>query len=84
MKNQFGDDLYTKYGFLDAFNLTFEKDGWFNRDYIGIDQGPILIQLENLESELIWNTMKKNKYVVQGLKKAGFTGGWLDQIAQDN
>ncbi len=83
MKNQFGDDLYTKYGFLDAFNLTFEKDGWFNRDYIGIDQGPILIQLENLESELIWNTMKKNKYVVQGLKKAGFTGGWLDEITQD-
>lgn len=84
MKTRFGDKLYTEYGFLDAFNLTFEEGGWFNQDYIGIDQGPIIIQLENLESELIWDIMKKNKYVIQGLKKAGFKGGWLENIAQDN
>ena len=81
MKQQFGDDLYTEYGFRDAFNLTYQDGGWFNNDYIGIDQGPILIQLENLESELIWSTLKKNKYIQAGLIKAGFTGGWLDQIS---
>ncbi len=78
MKEKFGDKLYTKYGFLDAFNLTFEEGGWFNKDYIGIDQGPILIQLENLESGLIWETLRKNPYIQAGLEKAGFTGGWLD------
>ena len=84
MKNRFGDKLYTEYGFLDAFNLTYQPDGWFNKDFIGIDQGPILIQLENLESELIWNILKKNKYVINGLQKAGFTGGWLDEINEEN
>lgn len=79
MKIQFGDKLYQEYGFVDAFNLTFQEGGWFNPDYIGIDQGPILIQLENLQTGLIWNTLKKNKYIQSGLKKAGFTGGWLGE-----
>jgi hypothetical protein len=80
MKQKYGDQLYTKYGFLDAFNLTYSEEGWFNPDYIGIDQGPILIQLENLESGLIWETLKKNPYIIKGLQKAGFEGGWLDEI----
>lgn len=82
MKTRFGNNLYQEYGFLDAFNLTYKEDGWFNEDYIGIDQGPILIQLENLESELIWNTLKKNPYVKSGLLKAGFEGGWLHETNQ--
>ncbi|TVQ01384.1 MAG: Tat pathway signal protein [Balneolaceae bacterium] len=77
MKEKFGDQLYTEYGFLDSFNLTYKEGGWFNPDYIGIDQGPILIQLENLETGLIWDILKKNEYIRDGLKKAGFTGGWL-------
>ena len=80
MKTQFGEKLYTEYGFLDAFNLTFEEGGWFNKDYIGIDQGPILIQIENLQTGLIWETLKKNKYIQSGLIKAGFTGGWMEEI----
>ncbi|TNE73347.1 Tat pathway signal protein [bacterium] len=77
MKNRFGDKVYREYGFIDAFNLTYQENGWFNDDYIGIDQGPIIIQLENYQTGLIWNILKKNKYIVSGLKKAGFTGGWL-------
>jgi hypothetical protein len=85
MKNNFGISLYHKYGFKDAFNLTFQVEdnpnpGWFDKDYIGIDQGPILIQLENYQTGLIWEVMKKNKYIVNGLKKAGFHGGWLEQL----
>jgi len=34
--------------------------------------------IENYRSDLIWKTMRKNPYIVSGLKKAGFTGGWLD------
>ena len=83
MYNRYGDKIYGKYGFIDAFNLSMEYNdgskGWFDKDYLGIDQGPIVIQIENHRSGLIWNTMKKNPYIVAGLKKAGFTGGWLDQ-----
>jgi len=84
MKKQFGDSLYHNYGFKDAFNLTFrdekkDKPGWFDTDYIGIDQGPILLQMENYQTGLVWNIMKKNKYIVAGLKKAGFAGGWLEE-----
>lgn len=80
MKVRFNDKLYQEYGFLDAFNLTYKEEGWFNKDYIGIDQGPILIQLENLESELIWKTLRKNPYIQKGLVRAGFEGGWLDEV----
>jgi hypothetical protein len=84
MKNKFDDSLFGKYGFKDAFNLSFQHEkksnpGWLDRDYIGIDQGPILIQMENWQTELIWDTMKKNKYIIAGLKKAGFHGGWLEK-----
>lgn len=84
MYEKYGDKIYQKYGFIDAFNLSIvNKDGttgWYDKDYLGIDQGPILIQIENNRSGLIWNVMKKNKYIIEGLKKAGFTGGWLDKV----
>lgn len=79
------DDLIGEYGFKDAFNITYAEfddtleKGWFDKDYLGIDQGPILIQIENHRSEFVWNLMKKNPYIVAGLKKAGFTGGWLEE-----
>jgi len=88
---RYGDHLYSDYGFLDAFNPSFTFDvkpdtgkivpgvGWFGTDYIGIDQGPILIMAENYRSKMIWSVMKKNRYIRKGLERAGFTGGWLDQ-----
>ncbi|MBA3648401.1 MAG: Tat pathway signal protein [Chitinophagales bacterium] len=83
MYRKYGDKIYDRYGFKDAFNLSFlSKDGiqgWVDVDYLGIDEGPIVIQLENYRCGLIWDLMKKNKYIVTGLKKAGFTGGWLEQ-----
>lgn len=77
------DNLVDSFGFKDAYNLTYTSEehpnGWFDHDQLGIDQGPILIQIENYRTELIWNIMKKNPYIITGLKKAGFEGGWLDQ-----
>jgi hypothetical protein len=90
MAKTYGEHLYSKYGFLDAFNPTFTLDvpvqhgrvvpeqGWFDTDYLGIDQGPILAMIENQRTGLVWRTMRKNPQVVRGLKRAGFTGGWLD------
>ena len=78
------DVLVGEYGFKDAFNLNYtdgrgNEDGWFAEDYIGIDQGPILIQIENHQTKFVWDLMKKNEYIRNGLLKAGFTGGWLDE-----
>jgi hypothetical protein len=83
MWTKYNKNLIGKYGFKDAFNTTYKDidnpNGWFDVDYLGIDQGPILLQMQNYENELIWNIMKKNPYIVNGLKKAGFKGGWLDK-----
>jgi hypothetical protein len=80
--NTYKDNLIGEFGFKDAFNRTYsfhpkQPDGWFDKDYLGIDQGPILLQMENYQSGLIWNIMKKNPYIKKGLTKAGFKGGWL-------
>jgi hypothetical protein len=89
MSTRYGENLYSKYGFLDAFNPTLRTteelkhgrvdpaQGWFDVDYLGIDQGPILAMIENYRTGLVWNTMKKNPHIVRGLKRAGFKGGWL-------
>jgi len=88
MREKYGDNLFATYGFVDDFNPTLVSGtskygrivpgvGWFDTDYLGIDQGPIIAMIENYRSDLIWKTMRKNPYIVAGLKKAGFTGGWL-------
>jgi hypothetical protein len=89
MKRRYGANLYSKYGFLDAFNPTLRTSrpgmagrvdpaqGWFDVDYLGIDQGPIVAMIENYRSGLVWKVMRKNPHIVRGLRRAGFTGGWL-------
>jgi hypothetical protein len=81
MWNTHYTSLIGPYGFKDAFNLTYTTKetplGWFDIDYLGIDQGPILLMIENHHTEILWNVMKKNPYILAGLKKAGFEGGWL-------
>lgn len=83
--------IWGQYGFLDAFNPTFQFTGmrlghgavvpgvgWFDSDYLGIDQGPILLMAENYRSDLVWRYLRRSPYIVAGLRRAGFTGGWLD------
>jgi len=82
--------VYTRYGFVDAFNPSFvfgdrplrtgriDADvGWIDTVYIGIDQGPILAMIENFRSEFVWRVMRANPYIRRGLTRSGFTGGWL-------
>lgn len=91
MRDAYGESLYTRYGFKDAFNPSFDfadydrragtvvpGKGWIAADNLGIDQGPILAMLENHRSGLVWNTMRKNPYIRRGLERIGFSGGWLD------
>ncbi len=63
------DDLWGNYGFKDAFNLSEE---WFASSYLAIDQGPIVVMIENYRSALIWNVFMKNDDVLQGLETLGF------------
>ena len=89
MRKTYGDPLFSQYGFLDAFNPTFTAAGsqetgsvdptlgWFDVDYLGIDQGPILAMVENYRTGFVWRVMRGNAHIVRGLKQAGFTGGWL-------
>jgi len=78
MKDAHGSKLYANYGFRDAYNI---QHNWFDSDYIGIDQGPILLMVENFRSELVWRTMRRDPIIQRGLQRAGFTGGWLDSLA---
>jgi hypothetical protein len=88
---RYGSHVYSTYGFLGAFNPSFEYDvplqygrripgvGWVAGDYLGIDQGIMLAMIENHRSGLIWRVMRTNPYIRLGLQRAGFTGGWLDE-----
>lgn len=73
-------EIWSRDGFKDAFNPTADPkkpSGWVDTDSLGIDQGPIVLMTENYRSGMVWDTMKKDPYLVKGLKQAGFTGGWL-------
>lgn len=91
MRRTFGEPLFGRYGFVDAFNPTLHAAGpvlhhgrivpgvgWFDTDYLGIDQGPIVGMLENYRSGFVWRLMRKSPYITIGLCRAGFTGGWLE------
>lgn len=62
--------LWGPYGFRDAFNPT---KNWFGTDYIGIDQGPIVLMIENYLTQRVWETFMKSPYIQTGLQRAGFT-----------
>ena len=81
-----------RYGFWDAFNPSFTAldvklthgriepgRGWVDTDMLGIDQGPLLAMMGNHRGELVWQAMRRNAHLARGLKRAGFTGGWLDR-----
>jgi hypothetical protein len=90
MRHTYGDDLFGQYGFVDAFNPTLRTPGpplhhgrivgglsWFDTDYLGIDQGPIVAMTENWRTGFVWRLMRQNSSIVRGLCRANFSGGWL-------
>ena len=65
-----GDKLWGKYGFYDSFAL---KQNWFANSYIAIDEGPIVVMMENYRTGLLWNCFMQDSDVQAGLTKLGFT-----------
>jgi len=67
---ELGEDLWGEYGFYDSFNMT-EK--WWADSYLAIDQGPIVVMIENYRTGLLWDLFMEVEEVQNGLKKLGFT-----------
>ncbi|WP_236970791.1 glucoamylase family protein [Membranihabitans marinus] len=61
-----GDRIWGEYGFYDAFNPDME---WYADSYLAIDQGPIVVMIENYRSQLLWNLFMSNVEIQKGLEK---------------
>ena len=51
--------------------------GWISHNHFALDQGPVILMIENYASGLIWRLMRSCPYVGEGLRRAGFSGNWL-------
>lgn len=69
-----GDKLWGQYGFKDAFSL---HNPWFADSYLAIDEGPIIVMIENYRSGLLWNLFTSCPEVKAGMKNLGFTAPYL-------
>lgn len=70
-----GDKLWKNYGFVDAFSL---KSLWYADSFLAIDQGPIIVMIENYRSGLIWNLLTSCPEIKNGMKNVlGFTAPYL-------
>jgi hypothetical protein len=75
-----------KYGYKCSLNPSFTGpkgagSTWISTGHYAIDQGPVVLMIENYLSGLIWRLIRRCPYVATGLRRAGFRGGWLDTIA---
>jgi hypothetical protein len=68
MRTRFGDRIYGRYGFADAFHPT---DGWVNPDVIGIDLGITLLSAENLRTGRVWEWFMRNAEIPAAMTRAG-------------
>ena len=66
---ELGDKVFGEYGFYDAFS---ETEDWFPQKYLAIDQGPIVVMIENHRSGLLWDLFMSCPEIKEGLKKLGF------------
>jgi hypothetical protein len=70
------------YGFKATFNPTFpdasgSEFGWVSPYHYGLNQGPIVLMIENYRTGLVWKLLRRCPYVMIGLRRAGFSGEWL-------
>lgn len=76
-------EMTSKYGFKCSFNPTFSTTAskeWISKGYYGLDQGPIVLMIENYRSGFLWQLMRRCPYIIDGLRRAGFARGWLSAI----
>jgi hypothetical protein len=71
-----GSNIWGEYGFADAFS---DQHNWVAKSYLAIDQGPIVVMIENYRSGLLWKLFMSNPDVQKGLTKLGFSSPALKQ-----
>jgi hypothetical protein len=70
-----GDKIFKEYGFVDAFSL---QQLWYANSFLAIDQGPIIVMIENYRSGLLWNLFSSCPEVKNGMKNVlGFSAPYL-------
>lgn len=73
---------HCRYGLAASFNPTFPAPAgvpvWMSPWNYALNQGPLVLMVENYRSGLIWILMRRCPYLVAGLDRAGFSGGWLE------
>ena len=71
------------YAVQETFNATFpvrgSEHGWVSPDVCGLEQGPMMVMIENHRSGLVWQLLRESAPIARGLRAAGFVGGWLDR-----
>lgn len=72
--NDLGDKIWSEYGFVDAFN---ESKNWYAQSHLAIDQGPIIVMMENYRSGLLWKLFMSCPEIQTGLGRLGFNSPWL-------
>ncbi|MCF2445664.1 DUF3131 domain-containing protein [Dyadobacter sp. CY345] len=75
-----GDKIWSEYGFTDAFN---ESQNWYAKSHLAIDQGPIIVMIENYRTGLLWKLFMSNPDVQNGLKKLNFESPALKSISKN-
>jgi hypothetical protein len=73
---RYGDKVWGRYGFIDAF---CEQRGWYADTYLAIDQGPIVVMMENHRSGLLWKLFMSVPEVQEGLRRLGFSSPYLSK-----
>ena len=68
-----GDRMFGEYGSYESLNLSVAADRQIVKSYLAIDQGPIVVMIENYRSQFIWDTFMKNKDVLRGLERLGIS-----------
>jgi hypothetical protein len=69
MNSKYSSKIWGKYGYYDSFNETAK---WVDEDFLGIDEGPMLIMIENFRTGLVWNYVMKDPVIQKGLNQLGF------------
>jgi hypothetical protein len=64
-----GNKIWSEYGFVDASSID---KNWFTKSHLAIDQGPIIVMIENYRTGLIWKLFMNIPEIQSGLKKLGF------------
>jgi hypothetical protein len=86
-------EMRSKFGFKCSFNPTYRPPrytrasptgdkGWISQGYFGLDQGPIVLMIDNYRTGFVWDLMRRCPPLVRGLRRAGFRGGWLDHAPE--